>query len=86
MSESQRIKQVHKTMRDAGYERRSSRRLVGGCIYEAYYHRYSSQMTVFIPGNWSIQLRRKFINELKELLHVFSPKEDSGYAGVRITL
>jgi hypothetical protein len=86
MSEQKRIKQVHQTMRAAGYVRRNWKTRNDNFTYEAYYHKYSREMTIFVPGSWSITMRNMFTNELKKVLADFRPRKEEGYAGVRITV
>lgn len=84
MTSQAKIKAVHKKMRDAGYQRRDSRMVIGNMVYDSWYHQYSNSMTVFISGNWSLKMRDRLT---KELLNLFpGAKEENGVTGIRIEL
>lgn len=77
-------KQVHKTMRDAGFERQSNRIWVGNKIYRSMH--FSSWMWIYIPGYWSIPILKDMREQLMTVLERFNPESTEGSpAGVKIS-
>lgn len=72
------VKSVHKRLRNAGYEKRRSTYEVGPKVYATHADMMSGRIEVYIPGNWSIPLLRKYQGELLELFKDLNPETSYG--------
>jgi len=77
-------KRIHKTLRDAGYNKPISVFQHGPKFYKTYVDMLEGKMVVYIPGNWSITLRKQFRMELLEVLKEFNTEVNDAHAGVTL--